>query len=401
MWSWYLASRTLCLLLLLPESGVLSDITYFGRVLAQTGPGRALPEYPWPAVALLELPRQLGAADGAPFHLALIALFAAGDAAFAGWLWRAGGRRMTRGLVLWLLIGPVLGPLVLTRFDSLAGALAALALLALAAARPAAAGAAVALGAGVKLFPVVGLPALLLPGSARQRLSVLAGAALAGLALAAATVAAGGVERLWSPFAFQAGRGLHVEAFGALPFLWARHFGAGTWESRLGDCRCYELHGPGVDLAMQLGTATLALGIAGLALLYWRALRAGPAARDAALAARLTVLALLLFIATNKVFSPQYLIWIAAPLAVLALVSEDSLPRADFALLIGACALTQVIFPLNYDTLAHADKSRAWVLLVLLARDAALVALGARLAARIWRDCGSPGVSPPRAPGSG
>ncbi len=77
MWSWYLASRALCLLLLVPESGVLSDITYFGRVLAQSGPSQGLPEYPWPAVALLELPRQLGAADGAPFFLLLPPAFGA------------------------------------------------------------------------------------------------------------------------------------------------------------------------------------------------------------------------------------------------------------------------------------------------------------------------------------
>ena len=36
MWSWYLASRAVCLLLLVPESGVLSDITYFARVLAES-----------------------------------------------------------------------------------------------------------------------------------------------------------------------------------------------------------------------------------------------------------------------------------------------------------------------------------------------------------------------------
>ena len=397
MWSWYLASRALCLLLLVPESGVLSDITYFGRVLAQSGPSQGLPEYPWPAVALLELPRQLGAADGVPFFLALIALFAAVDAAFAARLWRAGGRRMTRGMVLWLAVGPVLGPLVLTRFDTLAAALSALGLLSLSAARPGAAGVAAAFGCGIKLFPAVGLPALLVPGPMRARVAALLGAAIAGLALAGASVAVGGVARLWSPFSFQAGRGLHVEAFAALPFLWARHFSGGGWEARLGECRCYELHGPGVDLAMQLGAGVLALGAAGLALLYWRALRANPAARSVALAARLTVLALIVFIATNKVFSPQYLIWLAAPLAALALLAEDGLPRADFVLLLAACALTHVVFPLNYGALAHVEESRAWVLTVLLARDAALVALGARLALRAWRDT----VRPASAPGSG
>jgi hypothetical protein len=326
-----------------------------------------------------------------PYYLSLVALFVAVDAAFAWCLWRAGGSRMTRGMIVWLLAGPVLGPLVVTRLDSLAGELAALALLALSASRPAGAGTLIALGCGIKLFPAVGLPALLLPGDWRQRLVAIGGIAVTGIVLVAATVAAGGLERLWSPLAFQAQRGLQVEAFAALPFLWARHFSPGNWESRLGACRCYELHGPGVEQALQLASAGLLIGLVGLAVLYVRAFKAPATARTAALAARLSVLALIVFIATNKVFSPQYMIWLAAPLAVLALLAEDGLPRADCALLIGACALTQVIFPLNYAALAHVEESRAWVLAALLARDAAIVALGVRLAARIWRDTLKPG----------
>jgi len=49
------------------------------------------------------------------------------------------------------------------------------------------------------------------------------------------------------------------------------------------------------------------------------------------------------------------------------------------------------VFPLNYAALAQVEESRVWVLAVLLARDAAIVALGARLAARIWRDTLKPG----------
>ena len=387
MWRWYLASRAVCVLLLVPESGVLSDITYIARALSESGPDSALPEYPWPAVALLNLPRLLGAQDGLQFHLSLIALFVAIDAAFAWCLWRAGEYRMTRGMMVWLLAGPALGPLVLARFDSLAGALLALALLALSAPRAARAGVLAALGCGIKLFPVVALPALLVPGGSRQRVAAIAGIALAGIALAAASVAAGGFERLWSPLAFQGQRGLQVEAFTALPFLWLRHFNPGTWEASLGACRCYELHGPGVELAMQFASAGLLAGFAGLALLYWRAFRAPETARTAALAARLTVLALIVFIASNKVFSPQYLLWLAAPLAVLALLAHDGLPRADLGLLIAACALTHLmVLPMNYAALARVEDSRVWVLAVLLARDAAIVALGARLAARTWRD---------------
>jgi hypothetical protein len=383
VWSWYLASRAVCLLLLVPESGVLSDITYFAGALAEAGPARALPEYPWPAVALLDLPRLLGAGQGAPFHLALLGLFAAADAAFAGALWRAGGRRMHEGLVLWIALGPLLGPLLLTRFDTLAAGALALALLALGA-RPAAAGALIAAGTAVKLFPLAALPALLVPGGWGRRAALAAGAALAGAGLAAWTLYAAGWDRLWSPLGFQGGRGLQVEAFAALPLLWGQLLGVGSWESRLGECRCHELAGPGVEFALSAANGALLLGAAALGLLLWRAARAGPAARTPALAARLAVLTIMVFVAGNKVFSPQYLVWVAAPLAALAALPGGRLARTDLALLLGAAFATQLVV-LNYGSLAPVETMRAWMLVVLAARDGALLALGARLALQCWR----------------
>ena len=385
MWSWFLASRVLCLLLLVPESGVLSDITYFARAFAEAGAARALPEYPWPAVALLALPLQLGADGAVAYVLAMVALFLVVDAAFTLLLWRAGGRRVTQGLVLWLALAPLLGPLVLTRFDTLVAALTAAALLALAASRQAVAGALLAAGCAVKLWPLLASLPAIVPGGARERLRLIGASLLAGALFAGATVLAGGVERLWSPFAFQAQRGLHVEAFAALPLLWARHFAPERWQTGLGACRCWELQGPGVELVQQMAAGALLLGVAAMLLLHARAFAAPAAARTAALAARLTVVFLIVWIATNKVFSPQYLVWIAAPLAALAVLPGEELPRTDLALLAAACALTHLVFPLNYTALAHAEESRAWVLAALTLRDAALLALGARLAARIWR----------------
>lgn len=385
MWSWYLAGRVLSLLMLVPESGLLSDITYIARSLAESGQARALPEYPWPAVALLEVPLRLGVASGIQYYLALVAMFVAADAAFAWHLWRASERRMTPGIVSWLLLAPVLGPLVLTRFDGLVAALAASAILSLAAARPGRAGAFAALGIGIKLWPVLGVPALLLPGGWRERLPVILGVTVTGSVLAGATVLSAGIERLWSPLAFQATRGLHVESLPALPFLWARHFLTEAWQTLPGECKCYELHGPGVEIAQQFATAALLLGLAGLALIHIRALTAPAAARTAELVARITVLAAIVWIATNKVFSPQYLLWIAAPLSALGAMPGARASRADFAIFILACALTHLVVPLNYAALSSAENSKLWVLAALTLRDIALVSLGARLAAQLWR----------------
>jgi len=173
VWGWYLASRVVGVLLLLPESGALSDISYFDRMLARQGLAKALPEYPWPAVALLDLPLQAGVSSGLPYYIATTAFFLAVDAAFAFFLWRAAGGRMSRGLVVWLALVPVLGPVVFTRFDHIAAAAAAAALFALAASRPFLAGGLAAIGCGIKLWPVLGVPALLVPGGWRERRGVV------------------------------------------------------------------------------------------------------------------------------------------------------------------------------------------------------------------------------------
>ena len=386
MWSWYLASRVLCLLLLVPESAVLSDLAYLDRALAAEGLARALPEYPWPVAALLGAPLVAGVPGGVAYSLALIAVFLAADAAFAWWLWRSAGGRMSPGLGLWIALGLLLGPLLLTRFDGLAAILAAAAV-GLAAARPARAGVLNALGCGIKLWPAIAFPALLVPGDARGRLRAIATAAATGLVLAAATVLAAGAERLWSPFAFQGQRGLQVEAFAALPFLWARHFdGAGTWTTQLApSCRCWEVAGPGVELGLQGAGGGLLAGLAALAVLHARAFLAPATARTIGLALRLMLVSLIVWIATNTVFSPQYLLWLAAPLALLGALPGEHLSRTDLALFVGACLLTHLVFPLNYGSLQDPSPSQAWVLVTLGLRDFVLVALGARLAQLAWR----------------
>jgi len=210
--------------------------------------------------------------------------------------------------------------------------------------------------------------------------------ALTGIALAGATALAAGPERLWSPLAFQTQRGLQVEALAARPLLWARHFdAAGRWSTTLGQCRCWEMQGPGLDLALQIAFAGLLAGLAGLAFLHVRAFAAPAAARTAALAVRLTVLAVIVWIAGNKVFSPQYLVWLAAPLVLLGVLRGSELPRADAGLLLAACAATHFVFPVNYAPLTDTEASSAPVLIALTLRDVVLLALGVRLAAQIWR----------------
>jgi hypothetical protein len=107
--------------------------------------------------------------------------------------------------------------------------------------------------------------------------------------------------------------------------------------------------------------------------------------RTPALAALLFVVTVLALLATNRVFSPQYLVWLVAPMAALGALPGPGLPRADAALVLCACLLTQLVFPFNYDGLVGPGQAKAWVLAALTLRDLLVLALAARLVVRVWR----------------
>ena len=368
---------------------LLADPTNWLIELDARGPASAFPEYPWPAVALLDLPVRLEVPTVLHYYAIIVCFMLAVDALFAWLLWRSAGARMSRGLWLWLAVFPALGPLMVTRYDIVPAALAGSALLALAAARPATAGALASLGAGLKLWPAAGFAALLVPGARKSRARVLVGTFCVLVALALATVAAAGWGRLWSPFALQSQRGLQLEAIVALPLLWARYLDAdGRWTVRQDDvlCKCHELYGPGVDVALQLTLPALLIAAAFVALLHLRAFAAPPAARTCAVAALLTALSLLAWLVTARVFSPQYMIWLAAPLAVLGTLPGAPLARLDLALVAAAALLTHLIYPLGYEAvLVERHPLQAIFLVIATLRDALLVALGVRLAMQTWR----------------
>lgn len=371
-----------------PEAVLLLEPRRWLIELDAFGPQNALVEYPWPAAALADLPLRLGIPTAMHYYASVALFMLAVDALFAWLLWRAAGRRASRGLWLWLLVFPALGPVAVTRFDMVPAVLAGAALLALASARPATAGVLASLGAGYKLWPAVGFAALLVPGTGAARARVLAGigASLAGLALA--TVMAAGWTRLWSPLALQVERGLQLEAFGALPLLWARYLDGGArWAVRYQDiCNCQELFGPGVALALALALPAMLIAAALVVALHVRAFAAPAVARSAALAALITVLSLLAWLLTARVFSPQYMLWLAAPLAVLGVLPGATLERLDIALFIGATALTHLVYPLGYEAvLVERHPLQLGFLLVITLRDALIVALGARLAMQAWR----------------
>ena len=378
--AWYAGTRAALLGLLYLEHVVLMDPRNWLVELDARGVASALPEYPWPAVLLLDLPLRLGVPTILHYFAAIVLVLLALDAAVTWLLWRGAARRLAPGIWLWLLVIPALGPLVLARFDLLPAALAAAALLGLQSA-PARAGALAALGAGLKLWPAALLPALLVAGERAARLRVAAGFVACGTALVLVTAVAAGWARVFSPLASLATRGLHLEAVTALPLLWARYLEGGSrWTVAFSQaCHCHELVGPGTALAAAAGVIVLLAGAALVVLLYVRC-SASPAAPSSATGALLAALTLLVWILGARVFSPQYLVWLAAPLAVAGVLPGSALRSLDVALLVAAALLTHLVYPLGYEALVvqgHFLQDKALIALTL--RDALLIVAAARL----------------------
>ena len=83
---------------------LLADPTNWLIELDARGPASAFPEYPWPAVALLDLPLRLEVPTVLHYYAIIVCFMLAVDALFAWLLWRSAGARMSRGLWLWLAV---------------------------------------------------------------------------------------------------------------------------------------------------------------------------------------------------------------------------------------------------------------------------------------------------------
>ncbi|WP_054813132.1 glycosyltransferase 87 family protein [Nocardia arizonensis] len=292
-------------------------------------------QYPPGAGALLALPWVLGGGNG--YNWLFFALIAAADAAALGLLIRAarrdGGVAARTGPWVWVLGVALLGRICYGRFDLVVACAAAAALLWLSR-RPRAAGAAVAAGVLLKLWPVL----VLLGARGRTLRSAGAAAVCAGVAAAAGLSALG--PGGWSLLRFQSERGLQIESPAATPLLVARLAG-GDWSivHRYG---ADEIVGPAVSaVAACCVVATLAGG----ALLLVARWRLRPAVVDLALCA------VLLATVTSRVLSPQYLVWAVAVAAVCALDPRTT-QRPVVTLVLAAALTTQIEFPFVYDRVA-------------------------------------------------
>ena len=325
------------------------------------------PEYPPGALPAFVLPA-LASEDEQGFRGAfewLMALFGVAMVLLAAVTLRglrASRRRTAAALALVAVFPLLLGSVVLTRFDLYPAALVLATLAALVHGRDRLGLGLLGAAVAVKLYPAVLVPVTLgyvwRRRGRREALACLAicGGVVALVFLPFLVVAPDGVAH---SLGRQLSRPLQLESLGAALYLAAHHLAGLDVEMRSGH-GSQNLHATGTAVTAVLSS------LLQLAALAWIWLRR-PASSEELV--RWSAAALVAFVALGKVLSPQFLIWLAP---LVPLVAGRRGLRAS-ALLAAALVLTQLWFPSRYWDLARELAGLPSALV--LARDLVLVVL--------------------------
>lgn len=373
----------------------LGDVTAVYRLWAENaahGWLRMGIDAPWVYPILAFAPMAASLAFGSAWYaqtwLAIVTVLNA--IAFSVLIGRASLSRPRR-IAAWWWLGflALLGPIAFGRIDAITVPFAITGLL-WAAGRPRVAATLLTIGAWIKVWPAALVAALVI--AARRRLEALTVAVSLSVGILGVSLLAGAGTNAMGFIAEQAGRGLQVEAPLAVAWLW--QIVAGSKSVRIVYDRqilTFQIDGPGADVAAALTTPLMALGVLVVVLVGVRAAR-----RGAVFGRLLPPLALSLVVVlmlANKVGSPQFATWLAAPV-ILGLVLRPGRFAVPAFVAASIALFTHIIYPYWYGWLLIADP--AFVLL-LTGKSLLLVVLLAWGIRSIWR-LGSP--RSPRSPRS-
>ena len=267
----------------------------------------------------------------------------------------------------WALLAALLflGPVAVSRIDSVSAALAILGLVAINRNSTGIAAALFTIAGWIKIWPVALFAAMI--AVFKKRLQAIIVATSISASIICVGLLAGGT----TVFGFvlqQQERGIQIESVMATPWMWLAKFGSANIffdDSILTN----QVSGPLVQELAAVSNYLLFIALAITVLLAIRAVRAGRNRTQVfALAALTGVLDLIVF---NKVGSPQFMIWLAVPLVALVYFGIN---KSKVALAMGAAILllTQLVYPVLYIELLGLEMMPLCLLTV---RNLLLVAL--------------------------
>ncbi|MBO0919933.1 DUF2029 domain-containing protein [Cellulomonas sp. zg-ZUI222] len=329
--------------------------------------------YPAGAVLPMLVPAVVSTTSTLAYTLGWCALVTVLDAvAVALLLRRRAGRLAASWWIAFLLL---LGPVAMGRLDAVVAPMSVIALL-VALTHPRTSAVLVTAAAWIKVSPGAAIIPLLLAARRPWR-DVVEPAVLVCAVVVGTVVALGGGDEVLSFVRTQGERGLQVESVAATGWLVA-----GLWTPTIRrefnpDIISVEVYGPGAQAAADTLGAVLPIAVLlTTALLWWRRRREGQRlwsddAVRADLVVRGTFALTLVLIVANKVGSPQFISWLAPPVAVaLALGLPRWRPTAvAVAVVAGA---TQWVYPWYYPLVMGGQPLST---MVLVGRNVALVVL--------------------------
>ncbi|WP_431246875.1 glycosyltransferase 87 family protein [Leifsonia xyli] len=299
--------------------------------------------YPFGAIVPIMLPLLFGADGYVWAWLNMVMLLNA--AAFAVLIVGREPRRLVAAW-WWLAFLLLLGPIAVGRLDAVSASLAIVGLLWLTLHERAAV-VVLTIATWIKVWPAAILLAAVV--ALRSRWHIVLVAVATSVVIAAVPLIFGAGWHILSFITMQTDRGLQIEAPVSSIWMWQAAFhvpGAEVYYDR--NLLTFQVSGHGTGVAGSLMNPLFALTAVVVTLIGVRALRRGtPYTR---ILPELSLALVTAFIAFNKVGSPQYVVWLAAPV-VIGLAYQGRGFRTPAILVLATAGLTQVFYPFLYDLL--------------------------------------------------
>ncbi|WP_165801254.1 glycosyltransferase family 87 protein [Microbacterium testaceum] len=260
------------------------------------------------------------------------------------------GQGRSRGRVLaawfWLLAILLIGPVGLYRIDGITVPFAILGGIWMLR-RPFVASVLLSVAVWMKVWPAAILAAGLV--AIRRRLALVWGAVAVSVLTIIPVVSLGGAPYVFGFVGDQTSRGIQMEApVGGLYMFLAAFYVPGSEVYYDGDVLTFQVTGPGAEALIAAMTPIMLLTMVGVAIVGVHKLRRG--ATFVSLFPPLSLALVTAFIALNKVGSPQYYVWLFAPV-VVGLMIDRRRWYAFAGMTLVIAGLTQWMYPLLYDGL--------------------------------------------------
>ena len=333
---------------LFPDAISFGDLSLYDYWAYQVDNGTGVyglaTEWVYPALAFVPI-WIAGAINMASYETSwLVLVFALNTAAVLLMVRPATNEKLFSGTYAsWVFIAALflLGPVAVSRIDSVSAAIAIFGLVALARNTTGIAAALFTVAGWIKIWPIALFAAMI--ATFKKRVKGIVVATLISSSVIAAGVLAGGTN-VFSFVLQQQDRGIQIESVMATPWMWLAKFGLA---SIFFDDVVLTNQVSG-ELVLEIASVSnyILFGAIGItAFLAIRAIRAGRDRTEVFVLASLTgVLDLIVF---NKVGSPQFMIWMAVVLVALVYFGIN---KSKLALVIGAAILllTQLVYPIFY-----------------------------------------------------